>query len=258
MDDGKRIKKDDNDPDHGQPELYEPKDIEILINNNNDNADIYSRESSINGDLVEDQTTRQNLLKHSGNEEYYLKFCSDDSGVNSWYESNNNQYTTKIYASFFHDQAEDKVILSYWFYYLYNNDEDLDKIQHWYDLVDLTNHHLSDWEGMSIVFNRNGNYLIPDFAATSSHISIGTQKPWNNIHKIENHPIVFICNGSHATYFVPGRSRNESPELIALLGDEYTDFHYGKGKWILPRDVQEIHVYHNYKIILDLFLTTIV
>ena len=209
------------------PEIYYPKEIGVLL-------DALGNTATINDDddYIADATLEY-LAKYNSSD-YKIHFFMDDdiSGgnhvINTWYQDHFNEieinYNTQLYASFIED--ENFVVLTYWFYYLYNNND-------WDPLGLQTNHHISDWEGMTLIFNSNGfnQYSDPIYAATSSHMKFGTKKPWNEIYKVEDHPVVFVCNGSHATYFVPGHSSNE--------GGFLQDFHYGEGVWVLPVGISE-------------------
>jgi len=209
------------------PEIYYPKEINVLLDALGNTATI-----RYNNNYITDATL-ENLAKYNSSN-YKIHFFMDDdiSGgnhvINTWYQDNFNEieinYNTQLYASFIEDG--NFVVLTYWFYSLYNNND-------WDDLGIQTNHHISDWEGMSLIFNSTGFGVNsePIYAATSSHMKSGTKKGWEETYKVNDHPVVFVCNGSHATYFVPGHSSNE--------GGFLQDFHYGKGAWVLPIGISE-------------------
>ncbi len=218
----------DNGEQGGIPEeKFFPKGIDILINN----SEIWNREED-NDSLA--PATRENLAKYC-EKTNYINFDiveGDENGeqIILWYENNANNYNTQLYASFFEEDTY--MILTYWFFYLYNNNEDFG------DSGTQTNNHIGEWEGMNIVFEKE-NILedfessIPLSAATSSHMKSGKRRSWRDVLRIENHPLIFVCNGSHATYFKHGESPNEVPFNPGI------DYHYGNYKWIIPKDIIE-------------------
>ena len=214
-------------------EYFIPKEVDILLNN----SEIWNR-VGVNEYVA--PSTKENLPKYC-EATNYIKFFIDDKSddeIINWYQLYEDNYNTQLYASFF--EEEDKVILTYWFYYLYNSNKDFDPT--------FSNHHISDWEGMNIVFDKyniSQDYqsAIPIGAATSAHISSskGQRKSWRSIFKIAGHSVVFVSNGSHATYFT---SDYNFP----------SDFHYGNGKWLVPNNidhqiVQQFPTYNNNEII---------
>ena len=95
------------------------------------------------------------------------------------------------YAHIRRQPGEGKLVVQYWFYYYFNQFNDL---------------HESDWEGMQIVFD-----AISARAALSSGPSEiglfqhggGEKADWEDekVEKQGNHPIVYPAAGSHATFY---------------------------------------------------------
>ncbi len=224
------------------PESFYPKEVDILLNNPTRNTTIFNREF-INEYVA--QASKNNLAIY--NESFTLtgwpvSYPANGNFINFRLPNGNNngdepnsydmlqffnnyadQFNTQLYASFCEENG--KTILTYWFYYLYNLDEDENNRTY--------NYHISDWEGMSIVFDslNQANYqsLMPIAAATSSHLKSGKRRDWVDIEKIDLHPVVYVCNSSHATYFTSGSTENEGG-----LFSSY-DYHYGDGMWIVPQ-----------------------
>ena len=224
LDDGSQIE--DDFPLTGVgPEVFIPKSVDILLSN----SQIWNREG-VNEFLI--NATKDNLLTYCESTNYLNIndeiYDGDEDDIINWFYNNKDNYNNQLFVSFFEESGN--VILTYWFFYLYNNNKG------WGDLGLTTNYHIGDWEGMNIVFNATD--IIYDWqtarpigAATSSHTSsdFGKRRNWNNVLKINNHPVIFVSNGSHASYFHSGKSENQAGFV--------RDYHYGNGKWILPEDI---------------------
>jgi len=231
MDDGSQIENDYFLTDVG-PELYLPQEIDVLING----SEIWNREGV--NEYVSNAS--KELLTQNCEKTNYIKFhAGEEPGeINDWYQIHHDEFNIQLYASFF--EQENNVYLTYWFFYLFNNNEG------WAGAGFDTDFHIGEWEGMNIVFNKtdiqnNYNTAIPIKAATSSHTSGDCGKrreSWNNIEKIDHHPIVYVCNGSHATYFHRGKSDNQAP----WPGPYEVDYHYGNGNWIIPQDINIMEI----------------
>ena len=204
------------------PELFIPKQIEILA----DSCEIWIRRG-INQSIINPSASKAEIANYC-QESNFLEFIAGDEPqpIVDWNTAHQSNYNTQIYASFC--EEDDYIILSYWFFYLFNNNIG------WGDLGTTTDQHLGEWEGMNILFNKvevqaNGIDAIPFAAATSSHTigDLGTRRFWWEIERIDNHPIIYVANGSHPTFFHRGHSINQ------MLIDR--DYHYGDGIWIVPQ-----------------------
>jgi hypothetical protein len=118
-------------------------------------------------------------------------------------------------------------------------------IQYWvaYFFDDWANVHEMDWEMVSIVLKIVGATEEPVACAYNAHIG-SFRKPWGDVHKVDDdgnrnpqglHPVAYIANGSHASYFCdypPSFNVAEKylkPMLktvvrIANIGTEFTDY----------------------------------
>ncbi len=88
----------------------------------------------------------------------------------------------------------------------------------------IIGYHEGDWEGMIIELDEHQKPLR---ATTSAHIPAflykgGETKPWANVEKIDNHPVVYVGKGGHPTYF----SNGITDVAFGLTG---TDDHSGTG-----------------------------
>ncbi len=108
------------------------------------------------------------------------------------------------------------VILQYWFFYLFNN---------WRSDFFGANDHEADWEMCCIYLSedRDNGALQPEWVAYASHDHQGDdlRRHWDDpeLHKVGEHPVVFLGAGSHASYFQPGEYLTEIElPFLAPLG----------------------------------------
>lgn len=75
-------------------------------------------------------------------------------------------------------------------------------IQYWLFYYDnpWVNHHEGDWEMVQVIL---GDSREPLYAVYSQHHG-GSRRIWSQVEKtVDNRPIVYVANGSHANYFKP-------------------------------------------------------
>ncbi|HIE27708.1 TPA: hypothetical protein EYP66_10515, partial [Candidatus Poribacteria bacterium] len=122
-------------------------------------------------------------------------------------------------------QTEDNgyTVLQYWFFYAYNP---------WGAYKFGLNIHEGDWEMITIFLELQGEELIPRYAAYSAHHDSGDEvtRAWNEVEKIDTHPIVYVALGSHAGYFDNGFNGIHLRELPRLF-----DLTTPNGRHIGPR-----------------------
>ena len=106
-----------------------------------------------------------------------------------------------------------QLCLQYWFLYLVNA---------W------NSDHEGDWETISVFFDSAG---YPSAVATSAHYE-GRRRCWDDVQKLRTtdgvetaHPIIYVANGSHASFLASGRS---------TTGIFWVDRHLGDGPAIVP------------------------
>jgi len=115
----------------------------------------------------------------------------------------------------------DRIYLQYWFFYIYN---------------DWWNDHEGDWEMITVELDKDGNPLRVGY---SQHHGCEVEpwevrmvKTWSELIEMraieENHPVVYIAEGSHASYPNPGRTWQTI----------HWDEHYGNGEELRPSDYQ--------------------
>lgn len=114
----------------------------------------------------------------------------------------------------------DHIVVQYWLFYYYNS---------WgLDNIGGLNKHEGDWEMVQVVLDRDE---IPLYAAFSQHAPMsivfygeadgGSKKEWNDLARVDTHPIVYTGSGSHASYFGPysyilgiDKTANDDSEII--------------------------------------------
>jgi hypothetical protein len=102
------------------------------------------------------------------------------------------------YANRVHGHAatgsDGRVWLAYWFFYFYND----------YNLIGpliKAGLHEGDWEMIQLRLDPAG--AVPDLAVYAQH-KHAEQRPWNQVERVGEQPVVYPARGSHACYFSSG------------------------------------------------------
>jgi hypothetical protein len=74
-------------------------------------------------------------------------------------------------------------VIQYWLFYAYNNGH--------------LNDHQGDWEVIQVFLDSSAN---PTDVLLSQHGN-GENAVWNDVEKLQNHPVIYVAEGSHANYF---------------------------------------------------------
>ncbi|MCX8150259.1 MAG: hypothetical protein N3D85_01970 [Candidatus Bathyarchaeota archaeon] len=100
-------------------------------------------------------------------------------------------------------------VIQYWLFYIYNNGP--------------LNDHQGDIEVIQVFLDASGN---PRQVLLSQH-GAGQNAVWSDVEKVDDHPVVYVAQGSHANYFrsYQGRMGLESD----IVGND--------GKTIMPADL---------------------
>jgi hypothetical protein len=93
-----------------------------------------------------------------------------------------------VYYHVTHYDDADEYAVQYWFLYLFN-----------YRL----NEHESDWEQITLRLDSDKRPVDAFYSAHSG----GHARPWAQVERADDHPVVYPGLGSHANYFEPGRHR---------------------------------------------------
>jgi hypothetical protein len=103
------------------------------------------------------------------------------------------QYANRVYG---HSAtgSDGRAWLAYWFFYFYND----------YNLIGpliKAGLHEGDWEMIQLRLDPAGQ--TPDLAVYAQHKHAG-QRPWNQVERVGDQPVVYPARGSHASYFSAG------------------------------------------------------
>lgn len=102
-------------------------------------------------------------------------------------------------------RQDDWVVLQYWYFYVFND---------WRTGFFGANDHEADWEMVAIYLAESpSGELAPQWVAYASHDYYGDdlRRRWDDpeLHKVGEHPVVYVGAGSHASYFAPGEYLTE-------------------------------------------------
>jgi hypothetical protein len=97
------------------------------------------------------------------------------------------------------------VVLQYWFFYAFND---------WRSGFFGANDHEADWEKVFVYLSESpSGELIPEWTAYSSHNYEGDviRRRWDDpeLEKIGEHPVVYVCAGSHSNQYTAGEYLTE-------------------------------------------------
>ena len=103
------------------------------------------------------------------------------------------QYANRVYGHWA-TGSDGRLWLGYWFFYFYND----------YNLIGpliKAGLHEGDWEMIQLRLDANGQE--PDLAVYAQH-KHAEQRPWNQVERVGEQPVVYPARGSHASYFSSG------------------------------------------------------
>ena len=97
------------------------------------------------------------------------------------------------------------IILQYWLFYAFND---------WRSNFSGANDHEADWEKVFVYLSESESSEIrPEWVAYAAHEETGDdlRRRWDDpeLKKIDEHPIVYVCAGSHASRYSPGEYLTE-------------------------------------------------
>ena len=104
------------------------------------------------------------------------------------------RYSNRVYGHSATGSEDGRLWLAYWFFYFYND----------YNLIGpfiKAGLHEGDWEMIQLRLDRTG--AVPDLAVYAQHTHAG-QRPWNQVERVGDQPVVYPARGSHASYFSAG------------------------------------------------------
>jgi hypothetical protein len=103
------------------------------------------------------------------------------------------QYANRVYGHCVKG-GDNRLWLAYWFFYFYND----------YNLIGpliKAGLHEGDWEMIQLRLDPAGQ--VPDLAVYAQHTH-ADQRPWNEVKRVGDQPVVYPARGSHASYFSDG------------------------------------------------------
>ena len=103
------------------------------------------------------------------------------------------QYANRVYGHWA-TGTDGRLWIAYWFFYFYND----------YNLIGpliKAGLHEGDWEMIQLRLDANGQE--PDLAVYAQHRH-AEQRPWNQVERVGEQPVVYPARGSHACYFSRG------------------------------------------------------
>lgn len=111
------------------------------------------------------------------------------------------------------------IVLQYWLFYAFND---------WRSGYYGANDHEADWEKVFLYLSEGADGgLVPEWAAYSAHNETGDdlRRRWDDpeLEKVDGHPVVYVCSGSHASRYAAGEYLTELeirlPRPLARLRD---------------------------------------
>ena len=215
----------------GRPPLgqdYYPRDICLVL----DNACLPGRKGRLSREQVLDAMSENSVdyidLIDRGGPKDVDKFWRVYAEIHN--KDSNSEYHRKAYARVVKGSGrfKDYISIQYWLAYFFD---------------DWANVHEMDWEMVSIVLKKLDSTEEPVACVFNAHIG-GFRKPWKDVHKVDDmgdknpdglHPVAYIANGSHASYFsdYPSYFNVAAPYLgpmlrrlvrIAKIGKPFTDY----------------------------------
>jgi hypothetical protein len=134
-------------------------------------------------------------------------------------------------------EANGRLWLQYWLWYFYND----------YQLSFALGTHEGDWEMLQFRMDAEAGH--PDIAVYAQH-RYGEVRPWDEVEKLGDRPVVYVARGSHASYFeagfhqteawydlADGKRRMKDRPRLEILGTNQPAWTRWPGRWgdSLPR-----------------------
>jgi hypothetical protein len=116
------------------------------------------------------------------------------------------------------------IVLQYWLFYPFND---------WRSGFFGANDHEADWEKIFVYLSESeAGEVTPEWVAYAAHNYTGDnlRRRWDDpeVEKVGEHPVIFFCAGSHASYYAPGEYLTELtlplPSPLARVADAVRSF----------------------------------
>ena len=231
VEDGSR-RKDHHHQDYGpgNPPLdqdYHPRDIRLVF----DQACLPGSKERVSREQLLDAMSENSVdyvdLIDKGGPKEVDKFWRVYAGIK---DKDNSEYRRKAYARVVKGSGrfKDYISIQYWLAYFFD---------------DWANVHEMDWEMVSVILKKLDSTEEPVACVFNAHIG-AFRKAWKDVHKVDDegnkspdglHPVAYVANGSHASYFsdYPSYFNVAAPYLkpvlrrlvrIAKIGKPFTDY----------------------------------
>src|SRR5215218_3095106 len=131
------------------------------------------------------------------------------------------------------------IVLRYWLFYAFND---------WRSNVFGANDHEADWEKIFIYLSESESGEVrPEWVAYAAHEETGDdlRRRWDDpeLEKIGEHPVAYVCAGSHASRYSPGEYLTELefplPRSVAVLRSVARRFWYVTLRQYADEDYRE-------------------
>ncbi len=118
------------------------------------------------------------------------------------------------------------IVLQYWLFYAFND---------WRSNFFGANNHEADWEKVFVyVSESESGEIVPEWVAYAAHEETGDnlRRRWDDpeLERVGEHPVVYVCAGSHASRFFPGEYLTELafplPRAFARVRNALWSFWY--------------------------------
>jgi hypothetical protein len=124
-------------------------------------------------------------------------FSSDGFADDAAYMEGLPGYANRVYGRVAHGN-DGKIWLQYWFFFYFDSQGDFGQ-----------NVHEGDWEMVQVGL---GGANVPDTAAYAQH-GDGERCDWaTDVDAVDGRPVVYVGQGSHASYFRPGHYDDPDPD----------------------------------------------
>ena len=115
------------------------------------------------------------------------------------------------------------LVLQYWMFYPFND---------WRSGFFGANDHEADWEKIFIYLSESEAGVRPEWVAYAAHNYTGDnlRRRWDDpeVEKVDEHPVIYVGAGSHASYYAPGEYLTELniplPSRLARVADAVRGF----------------------------------
>jgi len=212
-----------------QAEKFYPTTVDYIIGS----CVLRQRDSSGTSPVIDSSPTPDNLGTHTSNDLFLDNKLGTFENIAADYSSQAANLGYYVYAHVVRNG--DSTIIQYWLFYIYNNGP--------------LNDHQGDIEVVEVFLDNAGNAQT---VLLSQH-GAGQNAAWNDVEKVDNHPVVYVAQGSHANYFRSyqgkigiendivgndGKTINPTDLNIEILGEQsWLDFPGRWGYWGTDQEV---------------------